>query len=72
MLDCIKGVQRTYIFDTDEQLETMIKIYEPDIMVKGSDYKDKPIIGSQYCKDIKFYEHTGHSSTKIIQSIANR
>jgi len=72
MLDCIKGVVRTYIFDTDEQLETIIKIYEPDIMVKGADYKDKPVIGAEYCKEIKFYEHTGHSTTNTIQSIINR
>ena len=72
MLECIKGITRVYIFDSDEQLEEMIKIYEPDIMVKGADYRYKPIIGKEYCKEIKFYAHTGHSTTNTIQNIINR
>lgn len=72
VLECIKGVTRVYIFDTDEQLETIIKIYEPDIMVKGADYRYKPIIGKEYCKEIAFYGHTGHSTTNTIQDIINR
>jgi rfaE bifunctional protein nucleotidyltransferase chain/domain len=72
MLECVKGVTRVYVFDTDEQLEDMIKIYEPDIMVKGADYRYRPIIGQEYCKEIKFYAHTGHSTTNTIQDIINR
>lgn len=72
MLDCIKGVSRTYVFDSDEQLTEMIKIYEPDIMVKGADYRYKPIIGKEHCKEIVFYAHTGHSTTNTIQDIINR
>jgi bifunctional ADP-heptose synthase (sugar kinase/adenylyltransferase) len=41
-------------------------------MVKGSDYRNKPIVGSQYCKEIIFYEHTGHSTTGLIQRITDR
>jgi rfaE bifunctional protein nucleotidyltransferase chain/domain len=72
MLECIKGVTRVYVFDTDEQLETIIKIYEPDVMVKGADYRYKPIIGREFCKEITFYGHTGHSTTNTIQDIIDR
>lgn len=68
----LKAVDQVYFFDSDEALIQLINCYQPDIMVKGSDYKDKKIIGSEYCKEIKFYEHTGHSTTKTIQSIIDR
>jgi D-beta-D-heptose 7-phosphate kinase/D-beta-D-heptose 1-phosphate adenosyltransferase len=72
MLDSIKWVNRCWIFSDEEELEKIIELYQPDIMVKGSDYKNKPIVGSQYCKEIKFYEHTGHSTTGLIQRITDR
>ena len=51
----------------------MVENYKPDIMVKGSDYRGKPIVGSHLCKEIKFYELVEqYSTTKIIQRITNR
>lgn len=73
MMYRIKGVKSVMLFDTDEELERLIKITQPDVMVKGSDWRGKPIIGEQYCKEIKFYERVGdYSTTNIIQHIADR
>jgi D-beta-D-heptose 7-phosphate kinase/D-beta-D-heptose 1-phosphate adenosyltransferase len=73
MLSALRYVDQVRIFDSDEELADMIKQFAPDIMVKGSDYKNKPIIGSEYCKEIKFYEYlNGYSTTEKIQSIINR
>ena len=73
MLCAIKYVDEVKIFDSDQELRDFIKEYQPDIMVKGSDYRDRPIIGSEYCKEIKFYEYMeGYSTTKKISSIINR
>lgn len=72
MLSSLRYVDKVDIFYTDNDFIEYIKNYKPDLMVKGSDYKDKPILGSEYCKEIKFYEHTGHSTTRIIQYITNR
>ena len=72
MINSLKWVDRCWIFSDEEELEKIIELYQPDIMVKGSDYKGKPIVGEQYCKEIKFYEHTGHSTTNVIQRITNR
>jgi len=42
-------------------------------MVKGSDYKNKPIVGEHLIKEIKFYDRVEpYSTTKTIQDIANR
>ena len=73
LLSILKLVDRVYIFDTDEELVNLIRNYEPDIMVKGSDYKGKPIIGAEFCKQIKFYDRLErYSTTNKIQDIANR
>lgn len=73
LLFALKSVDKVDIFDSDQELIDYIKTYQPDIMVKGSDYIDKHIIGSQYCKEIKFYERIQkYSSTKKIQDIINR
>jgi D-beta-D-heptose 7-phosphate kinase/D-beta-D-heptose 1-phosphate adenosyltransferase len=72
MIDSLKWVDRCWIFSDEEELEKIIELYQPDIMVKGGDYRGKHIVGEQYCKEIKFYDHTGHSTTNIIERIANR
>jgi len=72
MLSRLKGVDEVKLFDSDDALEHIIQTYQPDIMVKGSDYRNKPIIGEEHCGQIIFYEHTTHSTTKIIQRIINR
>lgn len=73
LLKSLRAVNAVWTFDSDAELENILKAYKPDIMVKGSDYRDKPIIGSQYCKEIKFIELVnGYSTTNKIQDIINR
>jgi len=72
-LVALRSVDRVDIFDTDQELIDYIKNFSPDIMVKGSDYKNKPIIGSEFCKEIKFYDRLEkYSTTNKIQDIINR
>jgi rfaE bifunctional protein nucleotidyltransferase chain/domain len=68
----IKAVDEVKFFDQDFELEMILKEYEPDVMVKGSDYKDKPIVGSQYCKHIEYVDLNEYSTTRKIQDIINR
>ena len=73
MLFALKFVDRVETFDTDQELVDLIKGFAPDVMVKGSDYQGKPIIGAEYCKEIKFYDRLGnYSTTNKIQDIAAR
>jgi D-beta-D-heptose 7-phosphate kinase/D-beta-D-heptose 1-phosphate adenosyltransferase len=72
LLWSLRYVDRVEIFDSDDELRNYIKEFEPDIMIKGSDYEGKPIIGSEYCKQIRYYPLNGHSTTKTIQRIINR
>lgn len=73
LLSCLKFVDRVEVFDSDDELERRIRSFDPDIMVKGSDYKDKNIIGAEYCKEIKFYDRIEqYSTTQKIQNIIDR
>ena len=56
MLQSLRCVDTVWYFDDEEQLEEILETYKPDVMVKGSDYRGKPIVGSHLCKEIKFYE----------------
>ena len=62
----IKGVDAVVVFDNDEMLNKHIEIYGPDIFVIGSDYKDKKIIGKEFCKEIFFFDRIDNLSTTNI------
>lgn len=69
----LRSVDCVNIFNSDAELSLLIKNYEPDIMVKGSDYRNRPIIGSEYCPKIYFYDRIEpYSTTNKIQSIITR
>lgn len=71
LLENLRAVNAVAIFDTDEQLVELVS--DCDIMVKGSDYKNAPIIGSEVCKQILFFDRIhGYSTTEKIQSIIAR
>lgn len=73
LMSSLKPVSSVAVFDTDQDLIDIIKRFAPDIMVKGSDWKGKPIVGEEYCKEVVFYERTnGESTTKTIQDFIDR
>lgn len=72
-LENLKAVDSVNIFSSDHELEMMIKSFKPDIMVVGSDWKDKSVIGSYYAAKLIFFERIGeYSTTKTIQDIIDR
>jgi D-beta-D-heptose 7-phosphate kinase/D-beta-D-heptose 1-phosphate adenosyltransferase len=72
-LENLKAVDKVEIFSTDTELECIIKSFKPDIMVVGSDWKDKPVIGSYYAEKLVFFNRIGdYATTKTIQSIIDR
>ena len=73
MMFALKYVDRVETFDSDEELTQLIKNFDPDVMVKGSDYRNKPIVGSEFCDEINFFERLyEYSTTKTIQDIIDR
>ena len=67
LLENLKSVDQVKIFHTDQELINIIETC--DVMVKGSDYKDQPIIGQDIIEIVFFDRIMEYSSTKKIQSI---
>jgi D-beta-D-heptose 7-phosphate kinase/D-beta-D-heptose 1-phosphate adenosyltransferase len=48
-------------------------INKPDFLVVGSDWKGKLVVGSEYVKEVKYFDRLeGYSTTKIIKNIITR
>lgn len=68
-LESIKYVDHVEFFDTEGALEKKIFYFQPDVMVVGSDYKGKKVIGSQHAKELIFFDRIhGYSTTKILEN----
>ena len=73
MLNSIRYVNVVHVFDTKKELENLLESIKPDIMVVGSDWKGKKIVGSQYAKSVRFFDRLeDYSTTKTIQGITYR
>ena len=67
LLASLEVVDYVVIFNEDTPYE-LIKKVRPDILVKGADYKDKEVIGSNIAKEVKLIEFVeGKSTTSIIE-----
>ena len=72
-LNMLKPVDQVEMFSSDEELEQLIKGFNPDIMIVGSDWKNKPVIGSQYAKRLIFFDRiSDYATTKTIEHIIAR
>ena len=72
-LESLKAVDEVRFFSNDKELEGLVKSYQPDIMIVGSDWKDKSVIGSYWAAKLIFFDRIGeYATTKTIQDIINR
>ena len=68
LLESIKYIDKVFIFNDREDLESLIKMSEPDVMVIGSDWKGKTVVGEQYTKNLVFFDRIeGYSTTNILE-----
>ena len=69
MVSSIKTVDWVEQFGSDEELISLVRQWSPAVMVVGSDWRDKKVIGSEFANEIKFFERIdGYSTTKILQN----
>jgi D-beta-D-heptose 7-phosphate kinase/D-beta-D-heptose 1-phosphate adenosyltransferase len=72
-LEAIRYIDIVYIFDSKKELEGLIKTINPDIMIVGSDWKGKEVVGKQYAKEVRFFDRVGeYSTTRTIQGLTYR
>jgi len=70
MLLALKSVDEVVVFESDTELRKLINQIRPYIMVVGSDYRSKLVIGREFAKHLIFYKRISeYSSTSIIKQI---
>lgn len=68
MLQSLRFVDEVRSFDSSQGLQDLIKEINPDIMIIGSDWRGKPVIGQEHAKELKFFERiNGYSTTGILE-----
>ena len=69
-MECVDDVK---VFSSSKELTDLIKAINPDIMVVGSDYKNKTVIGSENAKKLLFFERIeGYSTTETVKNLGIR
>ena len=72
LLHALRSVDRVDVFETDDELREYIRRFQPDLMIKGSDYRGQNIIGQEYCQNIEFFDRLErYSTTNKIHAIIN-
>tara|TARA_R100000008_G_C3532841_1_gene140255 strand:- start:96 stop:482 length:387 start_codon:yes stop_codon:yes gene_type:complete len=69
VLESCKYVDGVVIFDEETPYD-LIKKLKPDILVKGGDYKDREVVGSDICKVMIFEYVDGYSTTNILEGVS--
>lgn len=76
ILESLRFVDEVTGFGSEQELIDEIKLYQPHVMVIGSDYKDKRIIGSEFINKIVYFDRLENVSTTAIleyeKDISNR
>tara|TARA_R110000772_G_scaffold30849_1_gene76630 strand:+ start:316 stop:711 length:396 start_codon:yes stop_codon:yes gene_type:complete len=73
LLESLRAVDEVKIFDTSEELTNILREYNADIMVKGSDWQNKGYTGQEHCKQTEWFSRIdGYSTTEKIQHITGR
>ena len=69
ILAALESVDYVVKFSEDTPYE-LIKIVQPDVLVKGGDYEGKEVVGSDIAKEVKLVQFIdGKSTTKTIEKI---
>lgn len=69
ILASLESVSYVVPFEEETPL-ALISAIQPDVLVKGADYKDKEVVGSNIAKEVRLVQFVeGKSTTQIIQRI---
>jgi len=70
MLECIRYIDIVLPFGSKQELEQLIELYSPDILLVGGDWRNGEVVGRQFAKEVKFFNRIGnYSTTNIISKI---
>ena len=70
MLESIKYIDLVLPFGSRQELEDLIELYSPDILLVGGDWRNGDVVGRDFAKEVKFFNRVGnYSTTNIISKI---
>ena len=69
MLQAIKNIDEVLYFGNRKELEGLIELYSPDILLLGDDWKGGDVVGIEYAKEVRFLPRLNYSTTNIIKKI---
>ena len=69
MLQAIKYIDDVLYFNTRSELEGLIKLYSPDILLLGDDWQGGDVVGIEFAKETRFLPRLNYSTTDIIKKI---
>ena len=69
ILKAIKYIDEVFYFNDRKELEGLIELYSPDILLLGDDWKGGDVVGIQYAKEVRFLPRLNYSTTDIIKKI---
>lgn len=69
MLESIKYIDLVLSFGSKQELEQLIELYSPDILLVGGDWRNGEVVGRNFAKEVKFFNRVGnYSSTNILKA----
>ena len=72
MLEAIKYIDVVHTFGSRQELEDLIQLYEPDILLLGDDWRDGDVVGWEYAGETRFLPRVGgYASSKTLKKIQN-
>ena len=72
MLEAIKYIDVVLTFGDRKELEGLIQLYNPDILLLGDDWRHGDVVGRKYAKEVRFLPRVGgYASSNIVKRIHN-
>ena len=69
ILQAIKYIDEVLYFNDRKELEGLIELYSPDILLLGDDWKGGDVVGEHLAKEVRFLPRLNYSTTDIIKKI---
>jgi len=72
MLEAIKYIDVVHTFGSRQELEDLIELYAPDILLLGDDWRDGDVVGWEHAGETRFLPRVGgYASSKTLKKIQN-
>ena len=70
MLEAIKYIDVVHTFGSRQELEGLIQLYNPDILLLGDDWRDGDVVGWEHAGETRFLPRVGgYASSNTIERI---